>query len=150
MSLELQINYKIKDAMRSKNKIELEALRSIKSAILLEKTKKGSPETLDKLTEIKILQKLYKQCKDSADIFNQQNRLDLAKDELSQAAIIKQYLPENISEEELIAIIKDIINKVGADSMADMGKIMGLATSKLAGKADGKAISNIVRSLLIS
>lgn len=150
MSLELQINKKIKDAMRSRNQIELDTLRSIKAAILLEKTQKGALEILEKSTELKILQKLHKQRKESADVFNQQNRPDLAEQELLQAAIIEQYLPEKISEEELIAIIKDVINQVGGKSMSDMGKVMGLATSKLAGKADGKVISNIVRSLLIS
>jgi len=150
MSLESQININIKDAMRSKNQIELDALRSIKAAILLEKTQKGASASLDKSIELKILQKLHKQRKESAFIFNQQNRLDLAEQELLQAAIIEQYLPEQISEEELIKIIKDIIKEFGGGSMSDMGKIMGLATAKLSGKADGKTISNIVRSLLVS
>ena len=150
MSLELQINKKIKDAMRSRNQIELDTLRSIKAAILLEKTQKGALEILEKSKELKILQKLHKQRKESADVFNKQNRPDLAEQELLQAVIIEQYLPEQISEEELITIIKDIISQAGGKSMNDMGKIMGLATSKLAGKADGKTISNIVRNLLIS
>ncbi len=148
MNLEIQINNDIKEAMRSKNKIALETLRSIKSAILLEKTQTGGVKNLDSSIELKILQKLHKQRKESANIFKEQNRNDLAENELSQAVIIEQYLPQQLSEEELISILKNIINQLGASSMADMGKIMSEANLKLAGKSDGKTISNIVKRLL--
>ena len=148
MSLEDTINNHIKDAILSKNKVELETLRAVKSAILLAKTETGMKGQLTEQTELKILQKLYKQRKESSIIFQQQNRLDLANVEIEQADVIKNYLPEQISEEELITIIKEIVQETGAISMADMGLVMSIATKKLVGKTDGKTISTIVQSLL--
>ena len=150
MSLEEKINQDIKDAMRAKEKETLESLRAIKAAILLAKTQKGASESLTEDSEMKLLQKLVKQRKDSAQIYNEQKRGDLAEKELAEAAIIEKYLPEQMSDEELSAKIKEIIDQVGAKSMADMGKVMGMASKQLAGKADGKAIADKVKTLLSS
>jgi hypothetical protein len=147
MSLQKQIDQDIKQAMLAKDKDRLVALRAIKSALLLAKTEKGIAELSDE-AELKLLQKLVKQRKESAAIYQQQGRNDLADKELDEAKIIEKYLPEPMSDEELTGIIKGIIDEVGASTMADMGKVMGIANKKLAGKAEGKAIADKVKSLL--
>lgn len=138
----------LKTAMKEKNTIALESLRAVKSALLLAQTESGAKEELAETEEIKLLQKLVKQRKDSAAIFTQQGRKDLAEPELAQAAIIEQFLPKQLSEAEIAQVISEIIAKTGANSMADMGKVMGMASSQLAGKADGKTISTIVKAKL--
>ena len=148
MSLELKITTALKEAMKSKNQMELTALRAVKSAILLHKTKKSSDGELSTEDEMKILQKLVKQRKDSADIYNTQGRNDLAEPELKEAELIQQFLPKALSQEEVKEVVKSIIDKIGAEGMKDMGKVMGISTNKLMGKADGKMISTIVRELL--
>ena len=148
MSLELKITNALKEAMRSKNKIALTALRAVKSAILLEKTQKSSDGELSHEDEIKILQKLVKQRKESADIYLKQNRKDLADPELNEAELIQKFLPKALTQEEVSAIVKSIIEEVGANGMKDMGKVMGIVTKKLMGKADGKTISTIVKNNL--
>ena len=135
--------------MKEKNVDELESLRAIKSALLLAKTQKGSDGNIQESDEIKILQKLVKQRKESAEIYKKQNRLELADIEISQSKIIERFLPAQISLEDLDRLISEIINQIGAQGMKDMGKVMGIASSKLSGKADGKTISNIVRSKLM-
>lgn len=147
MSLEEKINADIKSAMLAKEKEKLEALRAVKSAILLGKTEKvGAP--LDDSTELKILQRLVKQRKESAEIYVTQNRTDLAEVENFQAQIIESYLPAQLSEEELRNKIQEIISQLGATNAKDMGKVMSEASKQFAGKADGKAISSIVKALL--
>jgi len=148
MSLENQINDDIKTAMRAKDKKTLEALRAVKSAILLAKTDKGSDGEMAEDTGMKILQKLVKQRKDSADLYISQNRADLAEDEIFQLTVIEKYLPAQMGEDDIQKAVAEIIAETGADSMKDMGKVMGMASKKLAGKADNKLISNIVRQLL--
>ena len=148
MELEQQIMIDIKAAMKEKNKEKLEALRSVKSAILLAKTEKGKSSNLDSETEIKLLQKLVKQRKDSAEIYSEQKRIDLAEKEKFEADIISNYLPAQLSESEIENIIRKIIEISGASSMADMGKVMGMANKELSGKADGKTISGIVKKML--
>lgn len=148
MSLKQQIDGDIKKAMLSKNKEELEALRSIKSMILLAETEKGGSGDIAADAENKILVKAAKQRKESADIFQQQNRQDLADRELFQLSIINRYLPKQLSEDEIIAELQSIIAEVGAKGPQDMGKVMGVASKKLAGKADGKVISENVKKLL--
>ncbi len=148
MSLQQKLMEKMKEAMKSKDSIALESLRAIKSEILLLKTKGGASEELMEEDEIKILQKLVKQRKDSATLYIEQGRKDLADPELAQVAIIAQFLPEQLDQATLNKIISDIIGKVGATSMKDMGKVMGMASKQLAGKADGKAISIAVKQLL--
>jgi len=147
MTLEEKINNDLKTAMKAKDQVALRGIRAIKSAIMLAKTD-GSGKAIDEATEIKMLQKLVKQRKDSLDIFEKQEREDLAVKEREEISIIERYLPEQMSEEELEAIIKQIVEQTGADSMKDMGKVMGMASQKLAGKADGKTISGIVKRLL--
>jgi uncharacterized protein YqeY len=147
MSLQKQIDQDIKQAMLAKEKDKLVALRAIKAALLLAKTEKGTAELSDE-AELKLLQKLVKQRKESAEIYQQQGRKDLADQELDEAKIIENYLPEPMSDEELTGIIKVIIDEVGASTMADMGKVMGIANKKLTGKAEGKAIAEKVKSLL--
>lgn len=148
MELEQQIMTDIKAAMKEKNKEKLEALRSVKSAILLAKTEKGKSSDLDPETEIKLLQKLVKQRKDSAEIYSEQKRIDLAEKEKFEADIISKYLPAQLSESEIDSIISKIIEVSGASSMADMGKVMGMANKELSGKADGKTIAGIVKRML--
>jgi uncharacterized protein YqeY len=148
MSLQQKLMVKIKEAMKSKDKVALESLRAIKSEILLAQTKTGASEDLTKDEEIKLLQKLVKQRKDSAVLYKEQGRNDLADPELAQVEIIAQFLPEQMSGEELKKIVAGIIETVGATSMQDMGKVMGMASKQLAGKADGKAISIAVKQLL--
>jgi uncharacterized protein len=148
MSLKQQIDADIKKAMLAKNKEELEALRSIKSMILLAETEKGIASDITSDAENKLLMKAAKQRKESADIFNQQNRADLAERELFQFEIISRYLPKQLSEAEITSAVKSIIEEVGAKGPQDMGKVMGVATKKLAGQADGKVISEMVKKLL--
>ncbi|HMG94231.1 MAG TPA: GatB/YqeY domain-containing protein [Chryseolinea sp.] len=150
MSLKQQIDNDIKKAMLAKSKEELEALRSIKSLILLAETDKGASAEISAETENKLLMKAAKQRKESADIFNQQNRADLADKELLQLEVINRYLPKQLSEQEIENVIKSIIQQVGAKGPQDMGKVMGTATKTLAGQADGKIISEIVKRLLTS
>ena len=148
MGLIDKISESIIHAMKSKDNDQLESLRAIKSALLLAKTQKNSNGEIGELEEIKILQKLVKQRKESADIYTNQKRPELANIELSQAKIIERFLPKQIDADELEKIIIKIINETGAEGMKDMGKVMGIASNKLSGKADGKTISNIVRSKL--
>ena len=147
MNLTDQINNDIKSAMKAREKDKLAALRDIKAKLLLEATKYGSSQ-LDEATGLKILNKLYKQRIEAADIYKEQNREDLAVDELSQAEVINAYLPEKMSPEKLKETVEAIVAQTGASSMADMGKVMGMASAQLAGKADGKDISKLVRELL--
>ena len=148
MGLINEISQSIKTAMKAKNVQALESLRAIKSALLLAQTKKGASFDIAREDEIKILQKLVKQRKESAEIYISQNRNDLAEIEINQAKVIEEFLPEQISYEEIEKIISDIIKEIDAQGMKDMGKVMGMASAKLSGKADGKTISNIVRAKL--
>lgn len=148
MSLKQQIDQDIKQAMLAKNKEELEALRGIKSLILLAETEKGGSGEVASDVENKLLMKAAKQRKESADIFTQQNRADLAEKELKQLEVISRYLPKQLSEEELTVELKKIIEATGAKSPAEIGKVMGVATKQLSGKADGKMISELVKKLL--
>lgn len=147
MTLEDKINADIKSAMLAREKDKLEALRAIKSAVLLAKTEKLGAE-LSEDTELKLLQKLVKQRRESAEIYNAQNREDMANAELFQAGIIEQYLPKQLSPEEIKTVLQKIISDTGANSAKDMGQVMGLASKELAGKADGKTISALVKELL--
>ena len=149
MSLLKKIDNDIKFAMKSKDALSLESLRAVKSSILLFKTKSGSSTDLSDEDEIKILQKLVKQRKDSAEIYKNQNRLELCDTELNQARIIESYLPKQLSPSEVSIIIDKIIIKLNASTMKDMGKVMGLASKELSGKSDGKTISEIVRKKLM-
>ena len=148
MGLELKITTALKEAMRSKNQTALTALRAVKSAILLHKTQKSSDGELSQEYEMKLLQKLVKQRKESADIYKGQGRNDLANPELREAEIIQQFLPKALSEDEVKDVVKSVIEEIGAEGMKDMGKVMGISTKKLMGKADGKMISTIVREFL--
>ena len=147
MSLEKDVMTQMKAAMKAKDSAALEALRAVKSAILLAKTE-NSQQDLTEEQELKIVQKLVKQRKDSAQVYREQNREDLAEPEEQQAEVISQFLPEQLSEAEVAAKVEEIIAKTGADGMKDMGKVMGVASQELAGKADGKAISVIVKQKL--
>ena len=149
MSLEQKIMTDLKVAMKAKDQAAMRTIRAIKAAIMLLKTD-GTGQVIDEAKEMKVLQKLAKQRQDSLEIFEKQNREDLAQVEREELAVIKQYLPEQMSEDELKPIIQEIITTMGANSMADMGKVMGAANAKLSGKADGKTISVIVRTLLTS
>lgn len=148
MSLQQEIMDAMKIAMKAKDTQALEALRAVKSALLIAQTSTGSKEEISEDEELKILQKQVKQRKDSAAIFTEQNRADLAEPELIQAAVIEQFLPKQLSAEEVAKVVNAIIAETGATSMKDMGKVMGLANAKLAGKADGKTISTIIKSRL--
>ena len=150
MSLEKKINDDIKAAMIAKDKAKLEALRSIKSELLIAKTGKDKDESgeIPESIELKLLKKLAKQRKDSAETYKEQGRQDLADDEIFQLEIIESYLPEQLSEEDIKAGVHEIIKETGASSMKDMGKVMGLASKKFEGKADNKKVSEIVKSLL--
>jgi uncharacterized protein len=150
MGLENLINDDMKKAMLSKDGEKLDALRAIKAALLLEKTKEGTSGEIPESVELSLLQKLVKQRKESASIYLSGNREDLAKKELFEAGIIEQYLPQQIPDEELEQKIKTIITQTGASSIKDMGKIMGIANKEFAGKADGKKISEIVKKLLVT
>jgi uncharacterized protein len=148
MSLQDKINDGIKAAMLAKEKEKLEALRAVKSALLLAGTEKGAGDTISEDSELKLLQRLVKQRRESADIYLAQGRKDLADVELFQAGIIQQFLPQQMGAEELTAEIKAIIAETGAVTAKDLGKVMGMASKKLAGKADNKAVSEIARQLL--
>ena len=148
MSLQTKVMDALKEAMKAKDNIALESLRAIKSAILLAKTEAGAAAELAEEEELKLLQKLVKQRKDSAALYAQQGRNDLAEPELAQVAVIEKFLPKQLSEAEVTEAVKAIIAEVGATSAKDMGKVMGVATKQLAGKTDGKVISAIVKSLL--
>ena len=148
MSLENTIMTAMKESMKSKDQTSLRSLRAIKSAIILQKTQKGSSDEISNEDELKILQKLVKQRKDSADIYQNQDRMDLAQPELDEIKVIEKFLPEALSEKEIEEAVKKVINDVGADGMKDMGKVMGIVAKKLMGKADGKTISTIVRNNL--
>jgi len=148
MSLQDKVMEAMKVAMKTKDSQALEALRSVKAAILLAQTETGSKTGLDETEEIKLLQKQVKQRKDSAAIFMQQGRTDLAEPELAQAAVIEQFLPKQMSPEEVDAVVARVITATGATSMADMGKVMAAVNAELAGRADGKTISTAVKSRL--
>jgi uncharacterized protein YqeY len=148
MALKQRIETEIKSAMIAKDKVRLTALRAIKSLILLEETKEGYSGTLSEEEELKLLTKAAKQRKDSAEIYEKQNRADLLEVELAELAVIQEFLPKALSEAELIQAIQTIIDTSGASGPKDMGKVMGLASKELAGKADGKAISEQVKALL--
>lgn len=148
MSLQTKVMEALKEAMKAKDTVALESLRAIKSAILLARTEAGASKELSEADELKLLQKLVKQRKDSAALYTQQGRNDLAEPELAQMAVIEKFLPAQLSEAEVEEALKGIIAQVGATSPKDMGKVMGAATKQLAGKADGKLISDIVKKLL--
>ncbi|MCC6760589.1 MAG: GatB/YqeY domain-containing protein [Chitinophagaceae bacterium] len=148
MSLETQIMEQLKEAMKAKNEAKLRSLRAIKAAIILAKTSEGANGEISADDEMKLLQKLVKQRKDSLDIYNQQGRADLAVKEQEEIDVINLFLPKQMTEEELKTAIAAILAETGASSPADMGKVMGVATKQLAGKADGKAISAMVKALL--
>ena len=148
MGLKATIDGDIKAAMLAKDKVTLLALRDIKKMILIEETKAGGNGEISDDEGMKILQKAVKQRKDSAQIYKDQNRPDLLEKEEAEIAAIEKYLPEAMSEEELKSALQEIISKVGATSPADMGKVMGMATKQLAGKAEGRAISSMVKTLL--
>lgn len=148
MSLQQDVMEAMKVAMKEKNQEALAALRAVKSEILLAQTETGSKEEISEDQEMKILSKLVKQRKDSAAIYTEQNRNDLAEPELIQAEIISQFLPAQLSEAEIEKVVVETIDSTGAEGMKDMGKVMGIVNQKLAGQADGKTISNIVRAKL--
>lgn len=148
MALFDQISKDIVAAMKSRDKVRLETLRNIKKFFIEAKTAPGANGEVTDDAALKILQKLAKQGEESADIYTQQNRADLAEEELAQVKVIKEYLPKPLSEEELKKEIQAIISETGASSMKEMGKVMGIATKKLAGKAEGKTISTLVKQLL--
>lgn len=148
MTLKDKINEAIKAAMKAKEQEKLSALRAVKSAILLAETEKGAAEGISHDQEVELLQRLVKQRKDAAELYLQQNREDLAREELYQADVVSAYLPEQLSPEEIRKTISDIIEHTGAASMADLGKVMGQAMSQLKGRADGKLISSIAKELL--
>ena len=148
MSLEQKVMDELKNAMRAKDEAALRTLRAIKAAILIEKTSEGATDTISEATEAKMLQKLAKQRRDSLEIFEKQNREDLAVKEREELAIIERFLPKQMSADELKAELQAIIAQVGAKTAADMGKVMGVASKQLAGKTDGKAISEAVKQLL--
>ena len=148
MGLQAEVMIKLKEAMKAKDAVALESLRAIKSAILLEQTQAGGKAELTAEAEIKLLQKLVKQRRDSAAIFKEQGRDDLAQPEEAQIEVISQFLPQQLSEGEVAAVIDKVIEATGASSMKDMGKVMGMATKQLAGQADGKTISTLVKQKL--
>ena len=149
MSLEVKIMDHMKEAMKAKDSVALEALRAIKSAIILAKTEAGAADGLTEADEIKLLQRLVKMRKDSYEIFTAQNRPDLAEPELAQIAVIEKFLPAQLSEAEVEAIVAKIIAETGASGIASMGKVMGLASAQIGGQAEGKVISGIVKKLLV-
>ena len=149
MSLESKIMDQMKEAMKAKDTIALEALRAIKAAIIMAKTEPGAAEGLSEADEIKMLQRLVKMRKDSVEIYTKQGRNDLAEPELAQIAVIEKFLPAQLSEGEIEAIISKIITETGASGIASMGKVMGLASAQIGGQAEGKVISSIVKKLLV-
>ncbi|MCF7567631.1 GatB/YqeY domain-containing protein [Sabulilitoribacter arenilitoris] len=148
MSLQQNVMIALKEAMKAKDQTALTALRAVKSAILLAQTESGAKEELSEEQELKILQKQVKQRRDSAAIYLEQGRQDLAAPEIAEADVISQFLPEALSEEEIEKVVVMTIESVGAEGMKDMGKVMGVVSKELAGRADGKAISNIVKAKL--
>jgi len=148
MSLQENIDQDIKSAMLNKDSIRLRGLRAIKSALLLAKTEKGAQDMLNEEAEIKVLQRLAKQRKESAEIYQAQNRPDLYQIEQEELEVIESFLPQQMDRETVSALIKEIISHTGAVSMKDMGKVMGIANKDLAGKADGKTIAEVVKELL--
>ena len=148
MSLQQDIMTALKEAMKSKDQIALTALRAVKSAILIAQTESGAKEDLTEDQELKILQKLVKQRKDSAVIYLEQDRKDLALPEIDEAEVISQFLPEALTDEEIEKVVVVTIEQIGAEGMKDMGKVMGMVSKELAGQADGKTISNIVKAKL--
>lgn len=148
MELFEQINNDIKEAMKARDKVRLETLRNIKKVFLEAKTAPGANDTLTDADALKILQKLAKQGKESANTFMQSNRTDLAEHELEQVSVIESYLPQPLTEQEIESIVTAIIAEIGAQGMKDMGRVMGLASKQMAGKAEGGAISSIVKKLL--
>jgi len=148
MSLQTNVMTAMKDAMKAKDQNALTSLRAIKSEILKAQTETGSKKEISEEEELKLLQKLVKQRKDSAAIYKEQEREDLAKDELAQVEVIERFLPKQLSKEKIGEVIDEIIAETGANGMKDMGKVMGVASQKLAGKADGKTISVIVKNKL--
>ncbi|NND89168.1 MAG: GatB/YqeY domain-containing protein [Flavobacteriaceae bacterium] len=150
MSLSKRIMDEMKTAMKEKNSQKLQALRAVKSAILMAQTESSSNGELSEASEIALLQKLVKQRKDSAEIYKKQDREDLAAPELSEAAVIEEFLPKQMTEEEVAEVVDEVIKQTGASSMADMGKVMGAVNSRLAGRSDGKTISTIVKARLSS
>lgn len=148
MGLHSKITEALKVAMKSKDTVALDALRAVKSALLLAKTESGASAELSEADEMKLLQKLVKQRKDSASLYAEQGRADLAQSELAQVAVIEQFLPEQLSENEIENEVANIITEIGASTMKDIGKVMSIATQRLSGRADGKIISAIVKKLL--
>ena len=148
MSLELKVMGEMKEAMKSKNEAVLRALRAIKAEIIKAKTEPGAGGEIDEATEQKFLQKMMKQRKDSLEIFEQQGRADLAIKEKEEMEVIEKFLPKQMTEEEIVAALRVIIAETGATGASDMGKVMGVASKQMAGKADGKLISQLVKSLL--
>ena len=148
MSLQKEVMLKIKEAMLNKDALALESLRAIKSELLLLQTKSGAGTEISDENEIKLLQKMVKQRKDSAAVYTEQGRKDLAEPELQQIKIIEQFLPKQVGVDEIKKVVDDIIAETGATSMKDMGKVMGMASKQLAGKADGKTISTVVKQQL--
>jgi len=149
MSLQQQVMVALKAAMKSKDKTALTALRAVKSAILLAQTESGAGTELSEEQELKLLQKLVKQRKDSAAVYLEQERKDLALPEIDEAEVISQFLPEALSDEEIEKVVVMTIESIGAEGMKDMGKVMGIVSKELAGQADGKTISTIVKSKLV-
>ena len=150
MSLQKQVMEKMKEAMKAKDTVALQALRAVKSAFLLAKTETGAGDDLTEDQEMKIIQKQVKQRKDSADVFLKQGRQDLADPELAEIAVLEQFLPEALSEEEIEGVVISTIEGIGASGMKDMGKVMGIVSKELAGQADGKTISKLVKKHLMS
>jgi uncharacterized protein YqeY len=150
MKIEEKINESIKDSMKEKNSLKLDSLRAIKSAILIEKTKSGSKDQIKESVVLKILQKMVKQRNDSAKIYLEQNRKELAEVEVSQANIISEFLPTQLSQSELSEMIDKVIEEVGAESMKDMGKVISKVNEKVSGQADGSVIAEIVKKKLMS
>ena len=148
MELFDRISNDIKEAMKAKDKVALDTLRNIKKVLLEAKTAPGAGDTVSDETATKLIQKLVKQGKESAELYSSQNRPELAQEELAQVAVMEKYLPAQMSEEEVTAVLKEIISSVGANGPQDMGKVMGVATKQLAGKAEGRMISAIVKQLL--
>ncbi len=148
MKISEQINEEIKSAMRMKDKITLEALRAVKTAFTLAKTKDGASDELPESEELKIIQKLVKQRNESAEIYKQQARNDLYENEIAEAKVLEKYLPAKMNAEELKVFLEALIDKIGIEGQKDMGKLMGIATKELAGKADGKDIAQMARELL--
>ena len=149
MKIEEKINESIKDSMKEKNRLRLDSLRAIKSAILIEKTKSGSKDQIEESVVLKILQKMVKQRNDSAKIYLEQNRKELADVETSQANIISEFLPTQLSESELSEMIDKVIEEVGAESMKDMGNVISKVNERVSGQAEGRVIAEIIKKKLI-